>query len=335
MSRNLHIHCMCACGLIVAAIGAGPVSAAPSEVAQRDPSQTTFIDLKAGAEARVPPEATPNVSGASSTMFIDLSTGATPTPMQNRNLPPGKTPRTRHIDLSNGAAPPSIEASDEEIVQDSDIITITASQLGDPYEEANRARFRTHVALHRYAIDPAERAYIYVVPEPARMGMHNFLTNLETPSALANDVFQGKMDRAGDTLSRFVVNSTLGIGGVFDIAGMAGIPYRDDDFGATLATYGVSESPYLLVPVIGPSNPRDLSGKVVDFLLNPLRWVTLPGGFATTIGHAGLRELDKRSVDAGELDLLARTAPDAYATERTRARERRSSELNGTPVPRQ
>ena len=213
------------------------------------------------------------------------------------------------------------------------IITITADRLNDPYEETNRGRFRTHVALHHYVIDPVERAYIYVVPEPARAGVHNFLTNLETPSVLANDVFQGKVDRAGNTLSRFVVNSTLGIFGIFDVAGRAGIPYRDDDFGATLATYGVGDYPYLLVPVIGPSNPRDLSGKVVDIFLNPLHFFTLPGGIFTSIGQTGLHEVDKRTGEVGELDELARSAPDPYAAERSMALERRRAEIDDTPKP--
>jgi phospholipid-binding lipoprotein MlaA len=150
---------------------------------------------------------------------------------------------------------------------------------------------------------------------------------------LANDVMQGKVDRAGNTLSRFVVNSTLGIFGIFDVAGRAGIPFRDDDFGATLATYGVGDYPYLLVPVIGPSNPRDLSGKAVDILLNPLRYLTLPGGAFTSLGHTGLHEVDKRTDEVGALDDLSRSAPDPYATERSKALERRRAELDDTSTP--
>ncbi len=172
-----------------------------------------------------------------------------------------------------------------------------------------------------------------MVPEPARAGVHNFLSNLETPSILANDVLQGKVDRAGNTLSRFVVNSTLGIFGIFDVAGQAGIPYRDDDFGATLATYGVGDYPYLLVPVIGPSNPRDLSGKVVDLLLNPLRYFAVPGGTITSLGHAGLHEVDKRTDEVGELDDLSRSESDPYAPERSKALERRRAETGDTPAP--
>ncbi|HXJ02747.1 MAG TPA: MlaA family lipoprotein, partial [Micropepsaceae bacterium] len=101
----------------------------------------------------------------------------------------------------------------------------------------------------------------------------------------------------------------------------------------TLASYGVGDYPYLLVPIIGPSNPRDLGGKVVDFILDPLHFVTLPGGILTSAGHAGLHELDKRSVDVGELDMLDKTSMDAYAEERAKARDRRNAELNGTEPP--
>jgi phospholipid-binding lipoprotein MlaA len=240
------------------------------------------------------------------------------------------------VDLTNGASPPPEEEADVEAeapAPETTIITITADRLNDPYEETNRGRFRAHVRLHHYVIDPVERAYIYIVPEPARIGVHNFLTNLDTPAVLANDILQGKVDRAGNTLSRFVVNSTLGIFGIFDFAGQAGIPYRDDDFGATLANYGVGDYPYLLIPVIGPSNPRDLSGKVVDIFLDPFRFVTLPGGIITSIGRGGLHEADKRTDEVGKLDELARSASDPYAAERSTALEKRRAEIDDTPKP--
>jgi phospholipid-binding lipoprotein MlaA len=320
--------------------GVGPIRAAPSDATQSASSQTTFVDLP--AQSAMPKSAVPDrnaaVPAGPSTTFIDLTTGAAPTAMPNRNIGvPTKTPHTRIVDLRNGASPPpEQEAEQAEIgvpAPETTIITITADRLSDPYEETNRGRFRTHVALHHYVIDPVERAYIYVVPDPARAGVHNFLSNLETPSILANDVMRGQVDRAGNTLSRFVVNSTLGIFGIFDIAGRAGIPARDDDFGATLATYGVGDYPYLLVPVIGPSNPRDLSGKVVDIFLNPLHFFTLPGGIFTSIGQTGLHEVDKRTGEVGELDELARSTPDPYAAERSMALERRRAAIDDTPTP--
>jgi phospholipid-binding lipoprotein MlaA len=321
---------------MMTAMAASPIRAAPSDVPQSASSQTTFVDLTAQRGATSGPalpdrDAAPSGVGTS-TMFIDLTTGAAPIAMPDRVVHI-KTPRMRLVDLSNGASPPSVEEAEVEVpAPETTIVTITADRLSDPYEETNRGRFRTHVALHHYVIDPVERAYIYVVPDPARAGVHNFLSNLDTPAVLANDVFQGKVDRAGNTLSRFVVNSTLGIFGIFDIASRAGIPYRDDDFGATLATYGVGDYPYLLVPVIGPSNPRDLSGKVVDIFLNPLHFFTLPGGIFTSIGQSGLHEVDKRTDEVGELDELARSAPDPYAAERSMALERRRAEVEGTPT---
>jgi phospholipid-binding lipoprotein MlaA len=304
MSRYFRILGLFACSSVLCL---GPAVAAPSDTGLRDSTQT---------------------------MFIDLTKGDGPIAMPDHNYPAATSPRIRHIDLSNGAPLPTLEESEPPPPPtELDTITINADKLSDPYEEDNRGRFRNHVRLHRYVIDPVERAYFYVVPTPARDGLHNFLTNLETPTVLANDLFQGRLDLAGDTLSRFVVNTTIGIGGIFDFAGKAGIPYRDNDFGVTLATYGVSDYPYLLIPVIGPSNPRDLGGKVVDYVLDPLHFVTLPGGIVTSIGHAGLHQLDKRSVDVGELDRLDRTSPDAYAEERAKAREERSAEINGTPLP--
>jgi phospholipid-binding lipoprotein MlaA len=293
-------------------------------------SALTLISTAATAESSSDPRRDP-----SQTIFIDLTKGDMASGMPQRAPTPTTTTRTRHIDLSNGAELPAVNDSEDNAVPalETDEITITADRVNDPYEESNRGRFKTHVALHRNLIDPVETVYMETVPDPVRAGVHNFLTNIESPTIFINNVLQGEVARAGGTVTRFVVNSTIGIAGIFDIAGWMGIPYRDDDFGQTLAVYGVGDYPYLLVPIIGATNPRDLTGKVVDLFLNPLHYVTLPGGFVTSLGHAGLHELDKRSEDAGQLDELSRTAPDPYATERKMARERRNAEITGTETP--
>jgi|GEM_PF-2365270 len=267
------------------------------------------------------------VNPVSGMAFVDLTDGATPTRL--RQTVGAKAPRTHAVDLTSGAPVPDLSTLEDEPDAAPDTIVITADRLSDPYEETNRGRFAGHVWLHRSIIDPVERIYIYVVPSPARYGVHNFFFNLETPSVLANDLFQGDIGRAGDTVARFLVNTTLGLGGLIDVAGKTGMHYRDNDFGATLANYGVSDAPYLLVPIIGPSNPRDLGGKAVDFFLDPLRYVTLPGGILTSVGRTGVHELDKRSMDVGELDALAKTAADPYAEERAMARKRRAGEISG------
>jgi phospholipid-binding lipoprotein MlaA len=317
------------CSVLLAA-SAGQSFAA----SERDSVQTKFVDLTsqagnapapAAAPASHPGETNPT-SGVASVNLMDTPPATATT---EHEWPRSRTPRTRAVDLTNGAALPDLSEPEYEPDVVPDTVVITADRLSDPYEEGNRGRFKSHVWLHRNIIDPVENVYIATVPTPARDGLHNFLFNLETPSVLANDLFQGDLSRAGDTIARFLVNSTLGLGGVIDVAGKTGMHYRDNDFGATLANYGVGDGPYLLVPIIGPSNPRDLGGKVVDFAIDPLHFVTLPGGILTSIGHAGARELDKRSTDAGELDMLAKTVPDPYAEERAMARKRRAEEVSG------
>ena len=346
------------CSFLVAATCASPSSAAPSsdatqpdpmqtvfvdlraeritqsssDAVPRDPNQTIFVDLRAGRS----PEPSPplNVEATSSspvTTVIALSTDASPPVLTNREVPaPSPAPRSRFIDLRTDASFPALqeEPVDTAPVPETSEIIITDDQIHDPYEKKNRSRFETHVALHRHVIDPVENAYVRTVPMPVRAGAHNFLTNLETPSVLANNVLQGNARRASGTILRFIINSTIGIAGIFDIADRLGIPYRDDDFGHTLAVYGVGDSPYLLVPVIGPTNPRDLTGKIIDIFMNPLRYVVLPGGFFTSASQTGLHQIDKRSEDVGELDALSHTSPDPYAAERKVSRQRRKSEID-------
>jgi phospholipid-binding lipoprotein MlaA len=330
MTRIVVLLCALSCGWVLVPLSAA-AQGAPEGSGSGAP-QTRFVDLTQGAPVPVAPPMAPSLPAAApATNYVDLSLGTMMPVSPPERAPDSAAPRMRHVDLSLGAEVPlTNELAD--LLPEADRVTVTGAWPNDPYEAANRRRFRSHVGLHRYLIDPVEKTYIAVVPGEGREVVHNLLTNLETPSVLANDLFQGDIGRAGDTLSRFVVNTTLGLGGLMDVAGMAGMSSRDNDFGATLAEYGVGDYPYLLVPAIGPSNPRDLGGKLVDFFLNPLRWVALPGGIVGSAFHAGVHELDKRSADVGELDLLARTAPDAYAVERARALERRAKELGDVPA---
>jgi phospholipid-binding lipoprotein MlaA len=286
--------------------------------------ESHYVDLSAAPGAVASLNETKSPASGVVTHYFDLTAGNGAKEVPPPAIPPAetRTPATRFIDLSAGASPDGPAVNEAEIT----LPPVKVIDPADPYEESNRARFETHVALHRNVIDPVETVYIDAVPEPARAGLHNILTNLEAPSVFINDVLQIHIGGAGETLTRFVVNSTLGIAGIFDVATHFGLSYRDNDFGHTLADYGVSDRPYLLVPVIGPSNPRDLTGKVVDFALNPLHYIAVPGGIATSIGHAGAHELDKRSADVGALDMLARTVPDAYAAEKHEARKRREQE---------
>ncbi len=141
--------------------------------------------------------------------------------------------------------------------------------VDDPFESYNRDVFDAYLVLDRNALRPAAEGYRAVVPQPVRMSLRNLLQNLDLPSIFANDVLRGRVAPAGTTLGRFVVNSTIGIGGLFEVAERFGLKRHSDDFGKTLATYGIGEGPYLFFVLFGPTNLRDVTGTIVDFFFNP------------------------------------------------------------------
>jgi phospholipid-binding lipoprotein MlaA len=147
---------------------------------------------------------------------------------------------------------------------------------------------------------------------------------------------QGDIDRAGETMGRFIFNTVAGFGGVFDVAGEAGIEYHQEDFGQTLAVWGVEEGPYLMLPFIGPSSGRDAIGIIVDAGLDPLRWwgynsddfVIENNGLIRTVAEA----VDTRSRNYKQLEDLEETSLDFYATVRSLYRQQRESLIrNGVP----
>ncbi len=142
----------------------------------------------------------------------------------------------------------------------------------DPMEEQNRKVMAFNQAVDSAIIHPIVKGYRVVVPQPARSGVRNFLRNLRSPITLANQLLQGDMAGARDALLRVTINTTVGIGGIFDVAGYEGIEYEPEDFGQTLAVWGVDHGPYMVVPFIGPSSMRDYSGYFADSMADPLRW---------------------------------------------------------------
>jgi phospholipid-binding lipoprotein MlaA len=134
----------------------------------------------------------------------------------------------------------------------------------DPYEQTNRDMLKLNGKIDKYFVVPTVAIYFVLVPEGGRRGVHNFLGNLSLPTIFVNDMLQGELSRAGKSTWWLVINSTLGLGGFFDPASKIGIPEHGEDFGQTLAVYGVKEDPYLVLPFFGPSNPRDATGLAVD-----------------------------------------------------------------------
>lgn len=147
------------------------------------------------------------------------------------------------------------------------------AETGDPWEGFNRDLYAVHDSVDQAVFEPVARGYRAVTPGPLRQGVLNVLRNLRGPVIFANDLLQGEVNRGGVTAARFVVNTTLGVVGIFDPATSMGLERHDEDFGQTLAVWGVGEGPYMFIPLMGPSNVRDTAGRVVDIALDPMTWM--------------------------------------------------------------
>jgi phospholipid-binding lipoprotein MlaA len=206
----------------------------------------------------------------------------------------------------------------------------------DPLEPMNREIFDFNLFLDRILIKPVSQGYRTVVPEFGRNAIRHFLNNLGEPVIFANDMMQGEWKAAHDTVGRFLINSTFGIAGTVDIAGQTGLERQSGDFGQTLFSWGIPSGPYLVLPIFGPSDPRDAVGMGVDGVMDP--WGYLAGAYgaanSATIGRTAASGVDLRSRNIETLDDLQRNAIDFYAEIRSLYRQHRASELrHGRPVP--
>lgn len=148
-----------------------------------------------------------------------------------------------------------------------------ADDPADPLEPVNRVVWTFNDTADRYVLRPVARAYVYVTPDFFRTGVTNFVENIEEPRTIVNDLFQLKLAQGGSDLGRFIINTTAGLGGVLDVATGVGLSKHDEDFGQTLGYWGVGEGWYLMLPLLGPSDNRDLVGTVVDIPTNPIYWL--------------------------------------------------------------
>jgi phospholipid-binding lipoprotein MlaA len=139
----------------------------------------------------------------------------------------------------------------------------------DPFERWNRGVYKFNDGLDKAVVKPVARGYQKAVPQPVRTGVSNFLANLHTPTVMINDALQGKPKAAATDLWRFVLNTTVGLGGLLDPATIAGVPRNEEDFGQTLGKWGVKPGPFLEIPLLGPSDLRDAPAKIVDVYTYP------------------------------------------------------------------
>lgn len=194
--------------------------------------------------------------------------------------------------------------------------------VNDPWEPMNRGLFKFNKGIDTAIIKPAAQGY-GKLPRSARNSLRNFVRNLREPIVFVNDVLQAKPITAGKTASRFLLNSTFGLAGLMDVATDMGLEYHSEDFGQTLAVWGVPAGPYFYVPVLGPLPPRDLVGYLVDILTNPLTWVGEPTAGYVQTGRMLIDGIDDRERALDTLDNLEETSLDFYATIRSLYRQNR------------
>lgn len=201
----------------------------------------------------------------------------------------------------------------------------TLDDANDPFEGFNRSMFSVNLTLDHYVLEPAAKGYLFV-PEPVRMSLRRFLDNLSSPVILANDGLQGQWARAGTTASRLGINTTIGLLGFFDPASGLGFERHTEDFGQTLGAYGAGEGPYVYLPVLGPSPPRDLLGVGVDTMLDPVTHILDDGSTGPILVFA-LKGIDSRATNMGLIDEIERSSVDYYASVRSLYRQNRNSEI--------
>ncbi len=201
----------------------------------------------------------------------------------------------------------------------------------DPLEPFNRYMFEVNRFGDEFLLKPAAVIYRGTVPSVARESVTNAVANLRLPWTAANDVLQGELGRAGNSAARFALNSTFGFLGLFDMARDVGFPHHDEDFGQTLGVWGVTGDPYLVLPLFGPSSPRDAAGTAVDWLLDPVTIIAKGGriggaGNAFTYSRTGASILSSRELNLEALAELERGV-DYYAAVRSAWRQRREAEI--------
>jgi phospholipid-binding lipoprotein MlaA len=204
-----------------------------------------------------------------------------------------------------------------------------AEDFNDPLEDTNRAIFDFNQVVDRNVLVPVAKAYRAVLPDPVRDSLRDFLRNLREPLIFANDALQGEFERAGQTFARFTLNSTLGVGGLIDVAGRWGeLPYHEDDLGLTFGVWGIPEGPYLVVPVLGPATPRDLGGQVAEGFGDPFNRLVTGNPYTLywiPFVRGGVAGIDQRSRYIETLADIERTSLDYYATIRSLYRQRRAA----------
>ena len=225
--------------------------------------------------------------------------------------------------LGGCATPPSDPAARAEF-----------ERTNDPLEPLNRKTFAFNQFIDHAVLRPAAKAYVFVVPEDARAAIHHVLDNMKEPTLFFNNVLQGEFKRAAITAGRFVVNSTVGFGGMVDVMTLSGVDRQTADFGQTMYVWGIPSGPYLILPILGPTNPRDAVGSAVDSYADPATILANDHGVTElTTSRFIVGGVEARAGVLDVLDDLEKNSVDFYAELRSLTQQHRDAELRHDKAP--
>ena len=231
---------------------------------------------------------------------------------------------------------------------ESDKVTTTSSdfettynedEIYDPLEGFNRAIFEFNNVADRIILEPVARGY-RKLPSPMQSGISNFLSNLRMPLVIVNQLLQGQVKNSAESTGRFVVNTTAGVFGLFDVADNIGLEEKDEDYGQTLATWGVGDGFYVVLPIFGPSNLRDSAGLVLTAVTDPVNAYAITEGEGWIVPiRTTINAVDRRSKIIDEVNALRNNSIDYYAAVRSSYYQNRKAAILNiddnklTPLP--
>tara|TARA_Y100000768_G_scaffold382734_1_gene363624 strand:+ start:445 stop:1230 length:786 start_codon:yes stop_codon:yes gene_type:complete len=231
-------------------------------------------------------------------------------------------------------------ASDQvDTVSDDFETTPIEDEIYDPLEPINRAIFSFNNAADRIILEPIAKGY-KKLPSPVQSSINNFLSNLRTPLVVINQLLQGQGENAAQSTGRFLVNSTVGVFGLIDVADKIGLEEKEEDFGQTLATWGIGDGFYIVLPLFGPSNLRDTTGMVMTMMTDPINAYAVNEGQAWIVPmRTAANAVDQRSKIIDEVNALRDNSVDYYAAVRSSYYQNRDAAINNiddselTPLP--
>ena len=231
-------------------------------------------------------------------------------------------------------------ASDEVKTESSDFETSKfEDEIYDPIEPFNRAIFSFNNAADKIILEPVSKGYKQL-PSPIQSGISNFLSNLRMPLVVVNQLLQGQGKNASESTGRFLVNSTIGVFGIIDVAEKMGLEEKKEDFGQTLATWGVGDGFYIVLPLFGPSNLRDTAGMVLTYTTDPINAYAVSEGEAWVVPlRTAVNAVDQRSKIIDEVNALRNNSVDYYAAVRSSYYQNRKAAILNiddnaqTPLP--